>query len=240
MTKQKNKDKFVAISTKVSPEASEQLDAICNAMGVDKYHIFQWFVQALIRMASPHHQLTPDIQKLMAVLESSASWQKAFNICAPHKDMDIAQMVLVLQQKGKEGFGAVMLDRPFMGECKQTECVDDILERTVEVCMPGIYRRLRALAIDMDCKSISDLLITLIDAQTIINLDRQNAEHMQGPATFHEYGREIVYGARTRQTKRKGMEIYDKQQTRIFFDEEHEATDDKTDGMGFRPIGSEW
>ena len=61
---------FTVISTKVSPDTAEQLDAICEAMHVDTYHIFQWFVQALVRMASPMHQLTPDIQKLMAVLES--------------------------------------------------------------------------------------------------------------------------------------------------------------------------
>lgn len=238
---QKNSSKYVAIATKVSPETAEQLEAICKAMGVDKYHIFQWFVQALVRMASPVHQLTPDIQKLMAVLESSVSWQKAFNICAPNKEMDIAQMVLILGQKGKKGFGAVMLDRPFMGECRQTECVDDILERTVEVCMPGIYRRLRALAVDMDCQSISDLLITLIDSQTILNLDRDNAEQMQGPADFHDYGRQVVYGQRTRQTKRKNMETIDKRQTRLDFVTDREVTaEDMEKETGFRPHGSEW
>lgn len=236
--KQKNKG-YSVISTKVSPETADQLDAICLAMGVDKYHIFQWFVQALVRMASPHHQLSPDIQKLMAVLESSVSWQKAFNICAPRKEIDISQMVLILQQKDKEGFGAIMLDKPFMGECRQSECVDDIIERTIEVCLPGVYRRLRRLAVDMDCQSISDLLITLIDSQSILDLDKENAAQMQGPSNFHDFGKEVSYGERTKQKKRKGVDMYDKQQTHIVFTDE-DAELAELEAKGFRPFGNEW
>lgn len=224
MINQNNEGRFTVISTKVSPETAEQLDAICETMKVDTYHIFQWFVQALVRMASPHHQLTPDIQRLMAVLESSAGWQNAFNICAPNKELDVAQLVLILQQKDKKGFGAVMIDKPFINQSRQTECVDDILERTVEVCMPGIYRRLRSLAVDMDCTSISDLLITLIDAQMVMNLDKENAEHMQGQNDYHEYLGQIAYGKRTKQTKRRGVDMYDKTpQTTIVFSDEDKA-----------------
>lgn len=215
--KQNNNGMFKVISTKVSPDTAEQLDAICEAMHVDTYHIFQWFVQALVRMASPMHQLTPDIQKLMAVLESSIGWQKAFNICAPNKSLDIAQMVLILQDKGKKGFGTVMLDKPFMDSCRQTECVNDILERTIEVCMPGVYRRLRALAVDMDCKSISELLITLIDEQSHANIDRDNIEQMQGENDFTDYGKRIAYGKKTKSTHRRTLDIYDRQQQTIVF-----------------------
>lgn len=230
--RQNNKGPFVCISTKVSPDTAEQLDAICEAMHVDTYHIFQWFVQALIRMASPLHELTPDIQKLMAVLESSVSWQKAFNICAPNKHLDIAQMVLILQQKDKKGFGAIMLDKPFMNECKQTECVDNVLERTIEVCMPGIYRRLRALAVDMDCKSLSELLITMIDEQSRANLDRDNTEQMQGEADFNDYGRRIAYGKKTKSTHRKSVDIYDRQaqQSIRFGDEDIEQANKEAEG----------
>ena len=204
--KQNNNGMFTVISTKVSPDTAEQLDAICEAMHVDTYHIFQWFVQALVRMASPMHQLTPDIQKLMAVLESSIGWQKAFNICAPNKSLDIAQMVLILQDKGKKGFGTVMLDKPFMDSCRQTECVNDILERTIEV-----------LAVDMDCKSISELLITLIDEQSRANIDRDNIEQMQGENDFTDYGKHIAYGKKTKSTHRRTLDIYDRQQQTIVF-----------------------
>jgi hypothetical protein len=227
--KQNNKEMFKVISTKISPDTAEQLDAICEAMKVDTYHIFQWFVQALVRMASPMHQLSPDIQKLMAVLESSISWQQAFNICAPNKQLDIAQMVLILQDKDKKGFGTVMLDKPFMDRCKQTESVDDILERTIEVCMPGVYRRLRALAVDMDCHSLSELLITLIDEQSRANLDRDNIEQMQGQNDFTDYGKQIAYGKKTKSTHRRTLDMYDKQQTIVFTDIDKDLADMEAD-----------
>ena len=238
-------DKYVVISTKISPDTAEQLDAICNAMGVDTYHIFQWFVQVLVRMASPDHQLTPDIQKLMAIMESDSGWQKAFNMCAPNKKLQVAQIILILSQEGRKGFGAVMIDKPFIGEATQTENVDKIVERTIEVCMKGIYRRLRALAVDMDCQSISDLLVTMTDAQMIQNLDKENAEQMQGPNNFHEFGKTIAYGKKTKSIHHKGVEMFDRQQTIRFTDEDRkaaarEADDNSEPPEGIRPFGVEW
>lgn len=246
MATTQDNDKYVVISTKVSPQTAEQLDAICQAMHVDTYHIFQWFVQVLVRMASPDHQLTPDIQKLMAIMESDTGWQQAFNMCAPNSKLDISQMILILSQEGRKGFGAVMIDKPFMGNTTQTENVDTIVERTIEVCMKGIYRRLRSLAVDMDCQSISDLLVTMTDAQQIQNLDKENAEQMQGPNDFHDWGRQIAYGKKTKSIHRKGVDMYDRQQTRIRFTEDdrkaadHEADDNNEPPEGIRPFGVEW
>ena len=247
---QQENDKYVVISTKVSPDTAEQLNAICDAMKVDTYHIFQWFVQVLVRMASPDHQLTPDIQKLMAIMENDAGWQEAFNMCAPNGKLDIAQMILILQQKDKKGFGAVMIDKPFLNEAVQTENVDSIVERAIEVCMKGVYRRLRMLAVDMDCNSISELLITMTDAQQIQNLDRENAEQMQGPNNFHEYGRQIAYGKKTKSIHRKGIDMFDRQTTIKFTDDDRKAAEHEADGKdladeleeteGFRPHGIEW
>ena len=224
---QQENDKYVVISTKVSPDTAEQLNAICDAMKVDTYHIFQWFVQVLVRMASPDHQLTPDIQKLMAIMENDAGWQEAFNMCAPNGKLDIAQMILILQQKDKKGFGAVMIDKPFLNEATQTENVDSIVERAIEVCMKGVYRRLRMLAVDIQ------------------NLDKENAEQMQGPNNFHEYGRQIAYGKKTKSIHRKGIDMFDRQTTIKFTDDDrkaaaHEADDNNEPPEGIRPFGVEW
>ena len=225
---QKDKDRFVTIATKISPEAAEQLNAICQAMNVDIYHLFQWFVQVIIRMAAPPHQLTPEIQKLMAIVESDAGWQRAFNLYAPNRKTSIAQMILILQQEDKRGFGAVMLNHPYMDTCQQTDCVDDILERAIEVCTPGIYRRLRSLAVDMQCNSQLDLLLTLIDEQSTINLERENAEQMQGDNNRHEWGKPIEYGQRTRRKKHISPDAMPG-----LFDHDHEAYEgDTEDDLG--------
>ena len=242
---QQENDKYVVISTKVSPDTAEQLNAICDAMKVDTYHIFQWFVQVLVRMASPDHQLTPDIQKLMAFLECDSGWQNAFNTCAPNGKLDIAQVILILNQKGKNGYGAVMIDKPFMAEAKQIDNVDKIVERAIEVCMKGVYRRLRMVAVEMECKSLSELLFTMADAQLIQNLDRENSEQMQGPNDYHEYGRQIAYGKKTKSIHRKGIDMFDRQTTIKFTDDdrkaaEHEADDNNEPPEGIRPFGVEW
>jgi hypothetical protein len=166
-------------------------------------------------------------------------------MCAPNGKLDIAQVILILNQKGKNGYGAVMIDKPFMAEAKQIDNVDKIVERAIEVCMKGVYRRLRMLAVDMDCNSISELLITMTDAQQIQNLDRENAEQMQGPNNFHEYGRQIAYGKKTKSIHRKGIDMFDRQTTIKFTDDDrkaaaHEADDNNEPPEGIRPFGVEW
>ena len=164
-------------------------------------------------------------------------------MCAPNGKLDIAQMILILQQKDKKGFGAVMIDKPFLNEATQTENVDSIVERAIEVCMKGVYRRLRMLAVDMDCNSISELLITMTDAQQIQNLDRENAEQMQGPNNFHEYGRQIAYGKKTKSIHRKGIDMFDRQTTIRFTEDDKDVAREETNDNppeGIRPFGVEW
>lgn len=209
-----NRELFEPMGTKISPEMAQVWNAICNSLNTDTYHMLQWFIYTMVRAASPQHELTPEIKRLMTVLENDASWQNSINLVAPNGKYDIAQIVLIVEQKGKKGFGAVMVDKPFMNECKQTECVDDIIERIVEVCTKGIYRRLRQLAVDMDCQSVTDLLITMIDAQTVMNLEEENLSEMRGPANFSERGKPIEYG---KKTKRKPFRGVEHMQTKIQF-----------------------
>ena len=49
---QKNNEKFDVLGTKISPEMSEVLNTICDAMQVDVYHLLQWFVYTLIRRSA--------------------------------------------------------------------------------------------------------------------------------------------------------------------------------------------
>ena len=179
MAKKNNEDRFEQIGSKIDPAMAEVLDACCNALEVDIYHLLQWFAYTVIRAASPMHALDPRIQKLMAMMESDVGWQKAFNIANPD-DLDVAQVVLILEQKNHRGFGAVMIDKPFCGEPQgQTECVDDILERVTQVTMQGIYKRLRQMGKKLDCPNLTDVLLTMLDAQDFI--DAVDGDAAEGP-----------------------------------------------------------
>ena len=195
--KENNSERFEQLGTKIDPAMAKVLNACCDAMEVDVYHMLQWFADVIIRMASPMHNLDPRIRKLMFLLDHDAGWQTAFNIANPD-DLNIAQVVLILEQKNHKGFGAVMVDKPFMGDATQTECVDDILERVAEVTMHGIYRRLRLMGTKKGCQNLSDVLLTMIDAQTILDLDEGFRAELPGMGDYNDSGKQVAYGKKTK------------------------------------------
>ena len=197
----KTKDeRFEQLGTKIDPAMAEVLDACCNAMGVDVYHLLQWFAYTIVKASAPMHSLDPRIQKLMLMLDRDAGWQTAFNLCNPDR-LKVAQVILILEQENHKGFGAVMVDKPFFNEAHQTECVDDILERVTEVTMSGIYKRLRLMGADMECNNLSDVLLTMLDAQDILNAEEREASELPCMGEIAPNGRAVAYGKRTKRKK---------------------------------------
>ena len=135
------------------------------------------------------------------MLDRDAGWQNAFNLCNPDR-LNVAQVVLILEQKNHRGFGAVMVDKPFCGEPQhQTECVDEILERVAEVTMSGIYRRLRMMGAKMDCQNLSDVLLTMLDAQDIIEAVESDNQEWPQMGDIAPNGKAVAYGKRTKRKK---------------------------------------
>ena len=197
----KNKDeRFEQLGTKIDPSMAEVLNACCDAMGVDVYHLLQWFAYVVVKASSDLHALDPRIQKLMTMLDRDAGWQNAFNLCNPDR-LKVAQVVLILEQDNHKGFGAVMVDKPFFNEARQTECVDDILERVCEVTMSGIYRRVRQMGADMECNNLSDVLLTMLDAQDILNAEERDAAEGPQMGDVAQNGKVLAYGKRTKRKK---------------------------------------
>ena len=222
-----NKENYVLLQTKVSPQQAELLDAICNVLGVNTYQIFQMFFYTLCKASAPMHELSPEIRKLMTLMETDAAWSEAFNMANPEK-LKIAQAILILEQKDHKGFGAVMIDRPFMSEARMTECVDDILERVAEVTMHGIYRRLRMMGSVLECQNLSDVLMLMLDAQMKAELEEQDKVVMKGQAMYDYRGRKIEYGQKSKAKHHRTPDSVDadrriKQQTIKFDDFDREV-----------------
>jgi hypothetical protein len=197
----KTKDeRFEQLGTKIDPSMAEVLNACCDAMGVDVYHLLQWFAYTIVKASAPMHSLDPRIQKLMTMLDRDAGWQNAFNLCNPDR-LKIAQVVLIMEQENHKGFGAVMVDKPFFNEARQTECVDDILERVCEVTMSGIYRRVRQMGADLECNNLSDVLLTMLDAQDILNAEERDAAEGPQIGDVAQNGKVLAYGKRTKRKK---------------------------------------
>lgn len=217
--------RFEVLGTKIDPAMAKVLNACCDALGVDVYHLLQWFAYTIIRAAAPMHELDPRIQKLLTMMESDAGWQRAFNIANPGK-LKVAQAILILEQEGRKGFGALMIDRPFCGDARQTECVDEILERVTQVTMNGIYRRLRDMGSDMRCESLSDVLLTMIDKQINLNLDEGFRAEMPGMGDYADNGRQVAYGKKSKAKQHRTPDGEAMRQQHIKWDDsDREASD---------------
>ena len=168
--------------------------------------------------------------------------------------MKVAQAILILEQEGRKGFGAVMIDRPFFGDARQTECVDSILERVTEVTMRGIYRRLRLMGAKMQCQDLSDVLLTMIDAQTTIELEESFRAEMPGMGEHSDNRRQVVYGKKSKAKQYRTPDSVARDQ-RFHFDDydrevadmeaqdwegEHRNPDNDTPPDGIDPFGVEW
>ena len=200
MSEQKTSDKYEVLSVKIRPDQAVLLNTICDTLGVNTYQIFQMFFYTLMRASSPMHELSPEIQKIMTYMETDASWADAFNMANPN-DLRVARAILILEQENKKGFGAVMIDKPFCGEARQTECVDDILECVTEATMVGIYNRLRRMGARLDCENLSDVLLTMLDAQDFIEMTESESKEGPQMGDIAPNGKVIAYGKRTKRKK---------------------------------------
>ena len=219
-----NNEGHVVLSVKISPDQAVLLNAICDTLGVNTYQIFQMFFYTLMRASSPMHELSPEIQKIMTYMETDASWADAFNLANPN-DLRVARAILILEQENKKGFGAVMIDKPFCGEARQTECVDDILECVTEATMVGIYNRLRRMGARLDCENLSDVLLTMLDAQSIILTEDENRFEMKGQAMYDQRGRKIEYGKKSKAKQHRTPDSVARDQRIIFDDIDREVAD---------------
>ena len=135
--------------------------------------------------------------------------------------------------------------------------------------MHGIYRRLRLMGAKMDCHNLSDILLTMIDAQTMLDLDEGFRAELPGMGDRADNGKAYAYGKKTKSKHRRTVDSLANSQQRIQFTEEDatmtdtpderpygekadeylnnleerakaEEADDMEKDMGFRPFGSEW
>ena len=197
---------YEPMGTKVAPWAAEVWNAVCDALGTDTYHLLQQFIYAMIRSASEQHEKTPDVQRLLDAIELDPGWQNAINLCAPNGQQNIAQMILIVEDDEKHGFGVYMLDKPFIGHCKQTENVDLIMKRLAEVVYKREYTKMCQLAKRMGIKSLRQLLSIMIDTQTEALLDNEFRDELPNIGDRTDSGRvagDNAYGKRTKQTKRR-------------------------------------
>ena len=227
---QNSQDKTKNVSTKVPLWVADLLNIICKARGTDIYGLLQLVLEFIIETAKVRGPVPPQMQALLHMLKMDADWNKAFSFSNPTATMDVAQVILVLQQHDgktpRQGFGLAMIDKPWLPGEKpmMTLCVDDILERVAEVSMKGLYKDLRQIGIAYQAESLRETLTLMCDAQLIDQLNQMDAAEMPGVGNFSDFGKFIEYGNRTKRKQHRTPDSLANdqryQQTHIVFDDD--------------------
>lgn len=201
-----DESKYVPMGTKVAPWAAEVWNAICDNLETDTYHLLQLFIYAMIRASSSAHELSPEVKRLLNVIDLDVAWQRAINLVSPTTRLKISRLIMIVEQEKKEGFAAIMLDKPFMEEVKQTENADEIFETLAEVIYKRTYSHFRRLSARMHMGSQRAMLEQLIETQEEVNREASDYEESTGINDYAENNRRVQYGKRTKRSKHLGID----------------------------------
>ena len=219
MENNNEQEKYVMIGTKVSPKFAETFNRICRKKGLNKYQAIQMMVDTFVRYTDDRYNLSEEMSLLMSAFEHMDGWNGAFNLADTTADKQIDEAIYFLTAAERRGARAIMVHRPFFGNWTETSNVQIILERVIEVLMPERYRRLRMLAVDMECNSILELIDRMIDAHTIDQLE-QNFRSAFEDCQRTDSGKTFAYGNKTKSLHHHTVDGEAARQARLQFDDD--------------------
>lgn len=245
------------VSCKVPPHVAELLDVLARMRGMQVYELLQLLVHGFISYAKAEHTVPEEFRRLYESLRFDVAWSKAYNFCSPSARQDIAQLVLIMQQPERSGFGMMMIDKPFMSDQQSTICVPDIYERVSRLALgERDYKRCRKMNAELCTQSVLDTVRTMLDAQEVMNIAASDREELPGMGDRTESGRVAnAYGQKRKSVKHRTPDGEARQQARqaiLFGDEDRQAAEREAsqDGRptagdmermtGFRPFTAEW
>lgn len=246
------------VSTKVPVWVAELLNIICRARGTDIYGLMQLVLEFIIETAKVNGPVPPQMQALLHMLKMDADWNKAFSFSNPTATMDVAQVILVLQQhdgkQPRQGFGLAMIDKPFLpGEQpRMTLCVDDILERVAEVSMRGLYKELRQMGVVLETESLRETLTLMCDAQMLEHIKESDREECPQLGNFHDFRGAMDEVKKYKRHPHRTPDSLSNSQQRIQFDDfdrevaDYEVGEREGEQRGdggeppVKPFGNEW
>jgi hypothetical protein len=201
--KQVNEGGNATLSVKVSQETYELLNILAEGMehGTNANDLLKMFVHAFIESAKHCGPVSKEMQLLLEMLRLEEGWHKHFNFADVNSQKQVAQVVLILQQPGRKGFGMTMISRPYIDKSYQTFCVDEILERIIQLSMKGLYQELRDIGNDLGTESLRETLFALCDSYKLAKMDHDFEDELPKLGTYSDFGRAIEYSNRAKRKK---------------------------------------
>ena len=157
--------KYEMMQTKVHPVIYARMKRIAKMKGITEYGLVQMVIDTLVRYMDDRHNLTPEMEQAMSIFEHMEGWRDAMNHADPTTRRIIGEAIYFLfdEDGKKKGCRAVHVTKPFFGNWSEDMNIQHILERCICLMMPERYRRLRMLAVEMECSSLLELFDKLID-----------------------------------------------------------------------------
>ena len=197
-------NKYKNIGTKVNIFTYEMLQRIAADKKMSVYEIMQIIADIIVRYMSGQYPVTDEMRRIITIFDDMEIWKSGrMNISDHNVEAAIASAVYLLQDKDrkKEGQCAVMVEKEPDGKCGQTMNVQYIFERIVEVLLPAVYRKLRRLAVDMECMSLTDLVNILADSHVDSIAGEVRLEFSDDARC--ENGLPLTYGEKTRRKPKR-------------------------------------
>lgn len=216
-------EKFENVSTKVAADVKEQLNRILSQMGLNEYQWLQLMIEVTIRMMDDRHNLSEAMAKMIQMFKMVPGFKDAASLVDANAEGQIDGAIYFVNVKGKKGYKPVMVERTwFDGQWNETHNVRDIVECVIQRCAPDSYMKLREHMQELECDSVFECLMTMVDAYSLTRLDEEI------PAMFNDMradnGKALKYGARTKRKKRYTPDTMP-EQTSLNFNQESEADD---------------
>lgn len=230
-------ERYQVLATKVSNEAWTRINRLARKKGLTIYELVQMVCDTLIRYMDDRHNLTGEMEKAMAIFEHLEGWAQALNLADPTVDKTIGEATYYLYDPDgkKKGTRAVHVMRPFFGNWTEDTNIQHILEKTINNIIPERYRRLRLLATDLDCKSLLELIDTLIDLHAK-DCDLKALREEFEDADRSEWGVKPKTDGPYKRHHSKQLDIFAEEERKKEAQERKRLEKE----FGFRPHGHEW
>ena len=188
-----NEENYELVQTKVPKHVKQLLDILSEMRGMSTYELLQLLINGYISYAKASTEVPDEFRHLYESLKFDAAWNNAYNFASPTAQQDIAQMILVLQQPGRNGFGMMMVNKPFMSDAYQTMCMPEIVQRVLEIAL-GFrdFVSLRQMVVYHEASDVLDMIRKMIVAQYIIDIENSDREELPGIGNNHDWGRSMA------------------------------------------------
>ena len=232
-------EKFENVSTKVAADVKEQLNRILADMGLNEYQWLQLMIEVTIRMMDDRHNLSATMAKMIQMFRMVPGFKDAASLVDANAEGQIDGAIYFVNVKGKKGYKPVMVERTwFDGQWNETHNVRDIVECVIERCAPDSYMKLREHMQDLECESVFECLMTMVDAYQLVRPELEIQSLFEDQRI--DCGKDYAYGRKTRakqhRTPDSVADDHRYQQTHIVFDDDDKELADIE--AGYKP--EEW